>query len=1051
MEKFVTGIKRKYRERLINREKQWPPCHTNKLIQLQLVEREKGEDYSTNQLRGREDKTVKRTPLAYGDLLMVESGKKPVRKVLVEGDAGIGKTTLCTSVSEDWADEKIFQQFELLLLLPLRQKEVASAGSLPELFKLLHSSESICNSVASYLEEEEGEKVLIVADGWDELGESERLEGSFIHKLLFQSFPLLSVVVTSRPSISAPLHRFPYIDRFVEVHGFNKENMKEYIESEFISDKEKADRLLEQLEYNPLVGSVCSVPLNCAIVCHLWRTLEEALPTTMTELYTKIVLNIILRNIHKVDMYNTVLSLPNFDALPGGLQRSWRLLCEFAYQALEKDHIVFSQRELDDFFPQGLGSILCFGLLQSAESIFETGCGVSFHFLHLSFQEYLAALHLVMQHQDTLVKIIQSHNSELAPLERTNFDISSLAKNANLNTKSKRFIMVWRFVFGILHVSQEWKKNNLDIKQVIKHLSDIRTHSYHSLLLCHCAFEARNITINKEVIHSLGKYSFITTGIMFSNATIIDFGHPQTAHDCAAVIYVISNMQECGCIVINFDNSGIRESQIRALTDVLASKHGKLQIKRIGLSGNKLTDKSVSDLFYRASAAFNSPDSINLSNNRIGVESIGSVVAKPYNRSLVLSHNPLGVHGLQKLEGAVCDGSLANLQELYLDGSLTSDADTNGKLLATFVEALLVHCPCLALLDLSQNNLGVPGASAFARGISQDKSHGSVTAGILHSMQICKINYILLSKTKLDLTAFVKSLVGPCHFWKLVLNDNDVRATGVSCLADGICSGKIVIERSMSEIYLHGNPLGLEGTVAIGRMISSSHCQLWGLSLSRCQLTTTGGGLPNTDSLNVDNNATIGKKVRDVGLQLCQMPQSSTITRLYLDDNSFTGEGVHILVGFMHLCPYLKQLSLHHCGITSDDLRQLLDQLTKLKSSSPYHCSKLESWDLSHNGIDDSGVSVLIDHLPLLFPRLTHLDCCAVDNNPVSSEMIRRLKEEMKRHQEVKCFVKSPPSPLPPPQDKDIVSCSNYFLLACCLNYTGSLLCFNEELFEQLT
>ena len=50
-------------------------------------------------------------------------GKKPVRKVLVEGDAGIGKTTLCTSVSEDWANGKLFQQFELLLLLPLRQKK----------------------------------------------------------------------------------------------------------------------------------------------------------------------------------------------------------------------------------------------------------------------------------------------------------------------------------------------------------------------------------------------------------------------------------------------------------------------------------------------------------------------------------------------------------------------------------------------------------------------------------------------------------------------------------------------------------------------------------------------------------------------------------------------------------------------------------------------------------------------------------------------------------------------------------------------------------------
>ena len=151
MEVFVTSIKEKYQERLINREKQWPPCHSNKLVRLELVEREKGEGYSANQQRGREDKAVKRTPLAYGDLFKVESGRRSVRKVLVEGDAGIGKTTLCISVSEDWANEKLFQQFELLLFLPLRHKKVASAGSLPELLKLLHSNQSICTAVANFL------------------------------------------------------------------------------------------------------------------------------------------------------------------------------------------------------------------------------------------------------------------------------------------------------------------------------------------------------------------------------------------------------------------------------------------------------------------------------------------------------------------------------------------------------------------------------------------------------------------------------------------------------------------------------------------------------------------------------------------------------------------------------------------------------------------------------------------------------------------------------------------------------------------------------------
>ena len=73
----------------------------------------------------------------------------------------------------------------------------------------------------------------------------------------------------------------------------------------------------------------------------------------------------------------------------------------------------------------------------------------------------------------------------------------------------------------------------------------------------------------------------------------VDFGDPHTAHDCAAVLYVIDNMQECSDLIIDFSNSGISENQIRTLTDVLASKHGKLQVNLLvlDLSGNKLTDK----------------------------------------------------------------------------------------------------------------------------------------------------------------------------------------------------------------------------------------------------------------------------------------------------------------------------------------------------------------------------------------------------------------------------------------------------------------------------
>ena len=265
----------------------------------------------------------------------------------------------------------------------------------------------------------------------------------------------MSVVVTSRPSASAPLHRLPCIDRFVEISGFSKEDIKEYIKSEFTSDQEKASCLLEQLDGNPLVESVCSIPLNCSIMCHLWRTLEEGLPSTMTQLYTKIILNVILRNIQKKAAFKNVLNLSNFNALPKDLQQSFKLLCRFAFQALKNNQIVFSQEELVEFFPVGLAldeKILCFGLLQSAETVLETGHGVSFHFIHLTFMEYLAALHLVEQTQSTQFQVFSPRRILTDPV--------------NMLIQFHRFTIVWRFFFGIRYnfTSSKAVADNIVIK-----------------------------------------------------------------------------------------------------------------------------------------------------------------------------------------------------------------------------------------------------------------------------------------------------------------------------------------------------------------------------------------------------------------------------------------------------------------------------------------------------------------------------------------------------------------------------------------------------------
>ena len=1000
----MTSIKRKYKERLVNLEKQWPPCHSNKLVKLELVERGKG------------TKTViKRVSMEYSDLFAVsENQRKKVRKILVEGDAGVGKTTLCTALSEGWAGGEILQQFELLLYLPLRHKESASADSFSDLVKPLHSSASVCEAVISYIEEDEGEKVLIVADGWDEFKVDKRQEDSFLYGLLSgKKFPFVSILLTSRPSASATLHDLKSIDQSLEVVGFSKENIERFIRSELSGDGEaKVCSLLEQLESNPLVESVCSVPLNCAILCHLWRTLEEALPSTMTELYRMITLNVVLRSIRKIDAYSNLLGLSSYDDLPKGLQQSWWLLCKFAFQALEKKQLVFSHTELESCFPKDLPKALIFGLLQSSTLVHETGCGISYNFLHRTIQEYLAALHLVRQ-----TPVVQNKVLELHALDS---DFSYMAL---------------RFYFGI-----QFSRNpeNTDVDMMMHYVCGM--HKCYSglenwdpadfpqpLHLSHFAYEARNMVITDKIVQYL-----IKNNVCFSdwlNIFVEDtksfslHDHPRSAHDCAAILYVISNMQphECQRMVIDFSNSSVRVGQLKTLANELASRHGKLRITSFGLHGCKLRDESAVNLFNTASLAFNLVE-LDLSDNLLGDNSITAITTalekSPSNSlsTLILSHNHLSVSSLRTLEGAVRSELLENLKQLHLHGSfklrisavasLPGFKEETQGVFNSFLEALSNHCPKLEVLDLSDNyfQVSLRGAVALAKLASRSENLKLNLQPRLFNLSKCPYETdgreINLNATNLGddgLIAFIENLEGPCRFYSLGLMFNNISATGVSSLAEAICNGKVTISDGLDVdtepdyldgfdtvgLHLSYNSLGIKGTEAIYKMLESSNCWFSILSLEGCQLSNAG-------------NYQVERCIQVIGERPCQMSPYYSITHLSLSENSFTGNCIDILFRFMHLCPNLTVLSCRQCEITSDDLKQLLIKLNKVKKPSPQHqFPYLISWDLRNNKIDDRGVSALLDYLPSLAP-LSALPCTIeLENNPASNEMVSKLNQQL--------------------------------------------------------
>ena len=179
---------------------------------------------------------------------------------------------------------------------------------------------------------------------------------------------------------------------------------------------------------------------------------------------------------------------------------------------------------------------------------------------------------------------------------------------------------------------------------------------------------------------------------------------------------------------------------------------------------------------------------------------------------------------------------------------------------------------------------------------------------------------------------------------------------------------------------LNHNPLGLEGVMPVIRILSSDHFVGYScVDLNDCQLTRAGG------------SSTVPENVQQLvcNLQL----QADAVHLLEVSENNFTGEGIYVLAAFMYICPSLEVMHSTLCGITSDDLKQLLTLLSGLSLK----LSKLEQWDLRDNDIDDDGVTTLIQHLSM-FPNLKSVN---LDSIQVSPGILKILQEELDARRKV--------------------------------------------------
>ena len=330
--------------------------------------------------------------------------KKPrlePRIILIEGAPGVGKTTFSQQFCYKWSQGQHLSKHKLLVLLPLRDKGVRSAKNVSDLFP----HPQLQQATAEEVEGSGGEGVALWLEGWDELEEDSRKKSSLFLDLLHGDvIPKATIIITSRPWATKNIRESASVkvDQHIEIITTPDTELQRVLE-ERIKPDSRAD-FLDYLKHNLMMKAVMHTPVTANIVADVFQwcgDTESPLPTTMTELYTALICMLLTEHVqfyHKAEMEH-IRSLSN---LPKDMKKQLLNICKLAWQGLEnQQRLTFSGIEVG-------GETL--GLLHEVKELYGgKDDQLSYHFIHLTLQEFLSAYHITQLPPDGQEQIIREH------------------------------------------------------------------------------------------------------------------------------------------------------------------------------------------------------------------------------------------------------------------------------------------------------------------------------------------------------------------------------------------------------------------------------------------------------------------------------------------------------------------------------------------------------------------------------------------------------------------------------------------------------------------
>ncbi len=495
----------------------------------------------------KKERKTQNKPIKCNDIftLLRKNNEKNEKKiVLTKGVAGIGKTVSVHKFILDWAEGEANQDIDCVFLLPFREINAIKDEKFNLHEFLLNFSAELKNLEKSKLYNKC--KLAFIFDGLDEsrlplhfkgktlndVEEKSSVDVLFTSLVKGQLLPSALVWVTSRP---AAANQIPprYVGLFTEVRGFTDTQKEQYFRKR-ITDKTLAERIISHIKTSRSLYIMCHIPVFCWITATVLQDIliqnsEESICTTLTEMYIHFLLIQMNMKNQKYDDQEERESTKNLDSNREMILK----LAKLAFEQLKKENILFYEKDLeacgidvskDTEFTGMIAEIFKKENILHVKKVF---C-----FVHLSVQEFLAAVHVFLCYLNKNMQELQfffDKPKEMITLQ----ELLQNAVDKAMTSQRGHLDLFLRFLMGItLESSQNLLQGLLrhtedtteSIRQTTEHIKRVQNEDISdeaSVNLFYCLLELKDHSLYEELQRYLSSDAHSGRDLSSSMCTVL--------------------------------------------------------------------------------------------------------------------------------------------------------------------------------------------------------------------------------------------------------------------------------------------------------------------------------------------------------------------------------------------------------------------------------------------------------------------------------------------------------------------------------------------------